>query len=231
MARSSNDEVDASNNDEVTVLVGEKNTKFCLKTETLCACSSFFESALKVGFRETMEREVRLPDHNDKAFDIIARWLSDGDMSRFEDLEWSLLCEIFVLVDYLGISSLEEPLLEILRSKRRESGKVPVSYVPFVYDNTQCGSPLRRLWVDWVVELQAPEIFESEEWKFPMDFLRELAAAQMRDRGRIIKELKEVGQTVGMRTMATMETAEWVKSFAGPSRRPHGRQRGDSSSV
>ncbi|KXJ84867.1 hypothetical protein Micbo1qcDRAFT_128974 [Microdochium bolleyi] len=214
--------MDTSDNDEVAILVGEKNTRFCFKKETLCACSSFFESAFKRGFREATEQEVRLPDHNDKAFDIIARWLSDRDMSRFEDLEWSLLCAIFVLVDYLAISSLEEPLLDVLRSKRHESRKVPVSYVQFVYDNTHFGSPLRRLWVNWVVDLQAPEIFESEEWKFPIEFLRELAAAQMGDRGRIIKELKDASQTIGMRSPAALEPAEWVKSFEEPSRRLHG---------
>lgn len=210
-----NDEMARSNNGEVSVLVGEKNTKFHLKFETLCACSSFFEAALKGPFRETAEQEVRLPDHNDKAFDIIARWLSDRDAVRFEDLEWSLLCEIFVLVDYLGISSLEQPLLNSICSKRRESGIVPVSSVPFVYNRTHRGSPLRRLLVDWVVELQAPEIFESEEWIFPVEFLRELAAAQMRDRKRI---KKEANQTIGMTSMAATEPAEWVKAFARPSR-------------
>ena len=63
-----------SNNSEVTVLMGD--TKFYLESETLCAASSFFEAALKAGFSETAEQEVRLPDHSDEAFGIIARWLS-----------------------------------------------------------------------------------------------------------------------------------------------------------
>lgn len=66
-----NDEMAKFNNGKVTVLVGEKSTKFYLKFETPYACSSFFEAALKGGFRETAKQEVRLPDHN-KAFDIIA---------------------------------------------------------------------------------------------------------------------------------------------------------------
>ena len=209
-----------SNNGKATVLVGEKSTKFCLEpetVETLCAASPFFKAALKGGFREAAEQEVRLPDHNDKAFAIIASWLSDRDLLRFRDLEWNLLCEIFVLAGYLCIPSLEEQLLKSLCWKRHESGTVPVSSVPLVYDKTYRGSPLRRLWVDWVLELQAPEIFESEEWIFPMEFMRELAAAQMRDRKRITEKLRTANQKIGTSSTVAVEP-EWVKALARPSR-------------
>ena len=203
-------------NSEVTVLVEEESTKFCLKpetAETLCAASPFFKAALKGGFRETAEQEVRLPDYNDEAFTIIASWPSDRDPLRFKDLEWNLLCELFVLADYLRISSLKEQLLKSLRWKRHESRIVPVSS-----DKTYRGSPLRRLWIDWVLELQAPEIFESKEWIFPMEFMRELAAAQMRDRKRIAEKLRTANQTIGTSSTVAMEP-EWVKALARPSRR------------
>ena len=210
-----------SNNSEATVLVGEKNTKFCLQSETaetLCAASPFFKAALKGGFREAAEQEVRLPDYNDEAFTIIVSWLSNRDPLRFKDLEWTLLCEMFVLADYLRISPLEEQLLKSLRWKRHKSGTVLVSSVPFVYDKTYRSSPLRRLWVDWVLELQAPEIFESEEWIFPMEFMRELAAAQMRDRKRITEKLRTANQKIGTSSTVAMEP-KWVKALARPSRR------------
>jgi len=74
------------------------------------------------------------------------------------------------------------------------------------------------------VELQAPEIFESEEWMFPMEFMRDLAAAQMRDRKRITEKLKEANHTIDVRSMVAMEPAEWARAFAGPSRRRRGGQ-------
>ena len=63
------------------------------------------------------------------------------------------------------------------------------------------------------MELQAPEIFESEEWVFLMQFMRQLAAAQMRDRKCITEKLRTANQTIGTSSTAAMEP-EWVKAFS-----------------
>ena len=53
------------------------------------------------------------------------------------------------------------------------------------------GSPLRRLWVSWVVKYAIPDIFDNDYWVFPEEFQRELAAAQVRHTQKLAEEVKE----------------------------------------
>ncbi|KAK3938104.1 hypothetical protein QBC46DRAFT_365732 [Diplogelasinospora grovesii] len=174
-------------NGKVTILVREDENTFHLDGKELYGCSQFFASALTGGFREAEESIVRLPEIDAQTFRIFERWLSGQRISGFKDLDWRLLCKFFVLTDYLQVSSVQEPLLSVLRLKRRESGSVPISQIPFIYDNTLSDSPLRRLWVGWVMELPAPEIFEDEKWEFPKEFLP-----------HIIRKMKAAQQMAGM---------------------------------
>jgi len=67
---------------------------------------------------------------------------------------------------------------------------VPLSLIPAIYENTLPGSSLRRLWIGWVIQYTTPEIFEGDDWVFPEEFLRELAAAQIRHTQKLAKELE-----------------------------------------
>jgi hypothetical protein len=204
-----------SNNEapKVTILVGK--TKFCLNREELCDCSPYFKAALAGSFREATEQEVQLVDHDDETFEIFVRWLKGESVSKFEEFDWSLLCRFFILMDYLGISSVEKTLLGILRSKRHKSGRIPISRLPLIYNNTPHNSPLRRLWIGWVMECPAPEIFDNKEWEFPEEFLRELVVALMRDRERIARKLKSAEQRAGM---SVMKASAWAEDLAAASR-------------
>jgi hypothetical protein len=194
----------ADRNTPVTVLVGDDKHPFHLEEQQLCACSPFFRSVLTNGFKETHERVVLLPEVDVETFQVFEGWLSNLKLSEFkdldwlfdcespvfEDLDWPLLCKFFFLTDYLQASWAQKPLLQALASKRNKNRVVPLSLIPAIYENTPPGSPLRRLWIGWVIQYTTPEIFEGDDWVFPEEFLRELAAAQVRHTQKLAKELK-----------------------------------------
>jgi hypothetical protein len=196
----------ADRNTSVTVLVGDDKHPFHLDEQQLCACSPFFHSMLTDGFKETHERVVLLPEVDVEIFRVFERWLSNLELSEFEDLDWPfdrrspvfedldwpLLCKFFFLTDYLQASSAQKPLLQALASKRDKNRVVPLSLIPVIYENTLPGSPLRRLWVGWVTQYATPEIFEGNDWVFPEEFLRELAAAQVRHTRKLAKEVENM---------------------------------------
>lgn len=89
------------------------------------------------------------------------------------------------------LPSVQKPLLQALAFKRDKTRVIPLSLIPFIYENTLPRSPLRRLWVGWVVQRATPEIFENVGWVFPEEFLRELAAAQVQHTQKFAKEVKD----------------------------------------
>lgn len=160
-------------NTPVTVLVGDDKHPFHLDVQQLCACSPFFRSVLTDGFKETHERVVLLPEVDVETFQVFERWLSNLKLSEFkdldwpfdrrppvfEDLDWPLLCKFFFLTDYLQALSAQKPLLQALASKLDKNRVVPLSLIPVIYENTLPGSPLRRLWIGWVIQYTTPRDF------------------------------------------------------------------------
>jgi hypothetical protein len=71
----------------VTILVGDNKHPLYLDEQQLCACSSFFVSLLRSGFKEGIERIVLLPDVEAATFQVFERWLSDREISVFEGLD------------------------------------------------------------------------------------------------------------------------------------------------
>ena len=153
----------------VTILVGDNKRPFQLDERRLCACLSFFHSTLTNGFRETHERVVLLPEVEAETFQVFERWLSDLEReeldwpfncrsSVFDDLDWLLLCKFFCLTDYLQAAYVQNPLLRALAFKRDKNRVIPLSLISFIYENTPPRSPLRRLWVGWVMQYATPEI-------------------------------------------------------------------------
>jgi len=136
---------------------------------------------------------VQLPEADVEAFQVFEKWIlcrsvpgvedwqlafeSLACLDGLEDMDLQVLYKSFLLINFLQVSDLRRPLLISTQKKIRI---VPISLLPDVYQNKVPGSPLRKIWIRWVMESPAPEIFEDGKWEFPEEFLRELAAAQTR---------------------------------------------------
>ncbi len=133
--------------------------------------------------KETHERVVLLLEVDVETFRVFERWLSNLELSKFEDLDWrfnysspvfedldwALLCKFFFLTDYQA-SSAQKPHLQVLASKRDKNRVVPLSLIPVIYENTLPGSPLRRLWIRWVVQYKHLRFLKVMAGCFPRSF-------------------------------------------------------------
>ncbi len=126
----------------ITVLVGDNKHAFHPDEQQLFACSPVFLSMLRSGFREAEERVVLLPEVDAETFRVFERWLSNRGESVFDDLDLVLLCKVFFLMDYLQVLSVQQLLLRDLVFKCDKTRSVPLSLIPFIYENMPPGSPL-----------------------------------------------------------------------------------------
>ncbi len=189
----------------VIILVGKEKHSFHLDKDQLCKCSSFFNSPLNGGFKESKELVVQFPEADVEAFQVFEKWIVQCSvpaveawqltfrrlawLDELEDMDLQLLYQSFLLIDFLLVSEFRRPLLNALIFKQTKIRIVPISLLPDIYENTLPGSPLRKIWIRWVMETPAPEIFEDSKWEFPEEFLRELAAAQTRYTLRLAEKL------------------------------------------
>ncbi|KAH6669582.1 hypothetical protein B0J14DRAFT_487177, partial [Halenospora varia] len=184
--------------------VRKEKHSFNLDKDQLCKCSLFFDSALRGGFKESKEPVVQLPEADAEAFQVFEKWIvqcsvpavEDCQLSKrlawldkLQDMDLRLLYKSFLLIDFLQVSELRRPLLNAFISKQRKTVIVPILLLPDIYENTLPGSPLRKIWIRWVMKTPAPEIFEDGKWEFPKEFLRELAATQTRYTLRLAEKL------------------------------------------
>jgi hypothetical protein len=101
----------------VTILVGKEKHSFHLDKDQLCKCSSFFDSALRGGFKESKELVVQLPEADVEAFQVFEKWIVQGSvpaieawqltfrrlawLDELEDIDLQLLYKPFLLIDFL----------------------------------------------------------------------------------------------------------------------------------
>ena len=77
---------------------------FILMSNSYAPARPSFLSMLRSGFREADERVVPLPQVDAQTFWVFERWLSNREESVFEDLDFALLCKVFLLIDYFVAS-------------------------------------------------------------------------------------------------------------------------------
>jgi hypothetical protein len=126
----------------ITVLVEDNKHTFYPDEQQLCTCLSVFLSMLRSRFREAEEQVVLLPEVGAETFQVFERWLSNCRESVFKDLDLALLCKVFFLMDYLQVSSVQQPLLHALVFKCDKTRNIPLLLISFIYKNTPPGSPL-----------------------------------------------------------------------------------------
>ena len=67
----------------VTVLVGSQETQFEIHRGLLCASSDFFKAAITGNFKESDQKEIKLPEQDVKIFRFFVHWLYTGRLRGF----------------------------------------------------------------------------------------------------------------------------------------------------
>jgi hypothetical protein len=89
-----------------------------------------------------------------------------------EDME---LAELWVLADKMGVPALQDFVLSTILEISKVWGAAPFSTLPYVYNNTRIGSPLRRLMASLVALSCETHDYSNHSEFFPHAFLIDLA--------------------------------------------------------
>jgi hypothetical protein len=123
----------------------------------------FYSPVLKVAFSseyiEGQTQTYRLEDTTEDVVRLLVHWLYTRklDIHQLDELkdlgdiakkEEKSLAKLWVLADDLDIPKLQNDIICLMEELRVHTGWIPTSTIPFVWENTQTTSPLRRYLLD-----------------------------------------------------------------------------------
>ena len=142
----------------VRIKVSEGDDQKCFEVHkgVISFYSGYFERALKGSFIEAQKGEVTLPTEDPAVFDLFQYWLYTKrflpDMTAEEpgELDWNVLCGLWVFGDAHEIPLLQNTVADKLVEKMINTDIVPINEITFIYDDTTEGSQLRALVIDLI---------------------------------------------------------------------------------
>ncbi|KAF2799664.1 hypothetical protein K505DRAFT_230491, partial [Melanomma pulvis-pyrius CBS 109.77] len=193
----------------ITTVVGNPGKKFFVHETLLRTNSAFFEKALGSNWKESNEKDVKLPEVDPEDFNAYLRWLytgrlylikhddddddhdDDGDDTIGEEFklrgEWGRWAEYYKLGDFVQDSGFQDALVDALIERVLEKYHYPIFLPPIVYKHSTSGSIHRKLLVDLVVCVWDHEHFSmlsEPAYGNPVEYLGDI----LRDLGPKLKE-------------------------------------------
>ncbi|CZT46405.1 uncharacterized protein RSE6_06829 [Rhynchosporium secalis] len=177
----------------VTFYIGEEGKEFKVHKENVCAYSPVLEAAFNSTFLEGLSQTYQLKDVDPDVFRMLVQWFytrplkvydiddaDDIDMfeahRRLEEQDLHL-AQLWVLADRLLVPGLQNEIVDILQKFQRTARLASTLWIPFVYENTAAGSPLRKLAVDYALFCLDSAVFRKHAQNFPPEMLLEFAMA------------------------------------------------------
>jgi hypothetical protein len=105
----------------ITVVVGASEHLFFIHSAVLEKSSEFFGAALKSGWIEGHEHQVKLPEDDPRVFKTYANWLYTGTLQSLEYLE---LAKLYLLGEKLIDSTFQDIIINaiVACSRKRHDG-------------------------------------------------------------------------------------------------------------
>jgi hypothetical protein len=161
--------------DLVTFVVGPAKKEFVIHKSFVCHVSPVLRAAFNSNFVEGQTQRYILEDTTEAAFHLFSEWVYtqniywDGE-SKDEPSSFSLP-RVWVLAEKLLVPKLQNRAMDLIEDVQKNRGTFG-STVFWVYENTCCGSPLRRIYIhQWAWD------FHSSHYRraLPAEFLIDLA--------------------------------------------------------
>ncbi|KAG7004408.1 hypothetical protein G7Y79_00025g056940 [Physcia stellaris] len=138
--------------------VGEHKEVFTFHEALLCSIASYFESALRGGYKETKERVIEMVEEKPEVIRRFQLWVYSGsffvDEADKRRTEWNLCIRMYIFAECRGISLLQDHVIDALvsRSQDKEEQTSPEmrTIINDIYGNTKESSLIRNFFVDWV---------------------------------------------------------------------------------
>ncbi|SMR62397.1 unnamed protein product [Zymoseptoria tritici ST99CH_1E4] len=125
---------------------------FQVHKDILCHYSGYFKGALRGHFIEATTGNISLPTDDPDTFEAFVYWTHFRRMPVLEPRETlTMLSQLWVFGDARAVPLLQnEAIAELVLIASKHERSFPVDIVPYIYENTRLGSPLRRVIIDLV---------------------------------------------------------------------------------
>ena len=147
----------------------------------------FFKAALEGGFKEAENASIEMPKESPYVIQRFQLWAYTGQVleatESLEDTNWQEIIGLYFFADSYDLPDLQNATMDTMVAKARAVEEIPLQCIPFVYDNTNAASPLRRFLIDWMtqrvslVDSITVENLRQNLEDYPPTFLLDLAVA------------------------------------------------------
>ncbi|KAF1844384.1 uncharacterized protein K460DRAFT_357990 [Cucurbitaria berberidis CBS 394.84] len=150
----------------ITIRVGSTDDEFYIHEKLLRSTSSFFDNALKEGWKEGQGGIIRLSEVEPAIFTIWTKWLYTGRMFVMKDGddrigpdgdsysgEWDRLRDCYASGDFLQDSDFKDATIDALVTRMVETDCYPLGLARYIYDYSNKGSAHRQLAIDTCVRV------------------------------------------------------------------------------
>ena len=173
--------------DIVEVRVGEKKKPFQVHKSVLCNSAQYFQAALNGNFAESRTQILELVEDNAEIFEHFLVWLYTGQIiPGFQAGDdgvsaQEVLVQLYIFGEARGIPKFQDSVMDQLIDQMEKSPSISNHLLPAIYDGTPIGSPLRRVYTDYIAlegELIPHEWFKPEcKRRHPRESLIDLIGA------------------------------------------------------
>lgn len=138
----------------IVVKAGPADKEYPLHKGLLCHHSGFFRAMFAGDFQEGMMRLATMKDTDQDIFDMFQLWLYTRKLFNVEVASdknvFPLLCRAWVFGDKIISPCFKNAVAEAILDNLISAWSFSASQLPFVYENTVDGSPLRSLIVEFI---------------------------------------------------------------------------------
>lgn len=169
----------------VTFIIGAegKQERFTVHKEHACRYSPVLNRAFNGNFAEGHTQEYTSHDFGPASFRMFVQWLYTQKVNllayteekKILDERTECLTRLWVLSDNLLVPRLQDIVIEHLLTLTEVRPEAILPQIPYIYHNTACDSPLRRVAVErcaWGIN--APTSYRDIEANLPKEFFIDL---------------------------------------------------------
>ena len=151
--------------------MGADKKAFDVHRNISCNSAPYFQAALKGGFLESETQILDLPEDDPRVFGYLLIWLYTGQIIPGLQADddgnsaQEVLIGLYIFGEARGIQKLLNNIIDELIDHIEHAHLISDNLLPSVYNETPLGSPLRRVYADYVARegrLTRDEWFKPE---------------------------------------------------------------------
>ena len=138
------------------------------------------KAAFNSNFVEGQTQTYKLDDITNDTFTLFVQWIYKQTLENPTEASeiskhWAALTRLWVLAEKILIPHLQNQVLTNFDEYRKSIHNISTSEIPFIYENTKVGSPLRILIVNHCAWHIQSSVFQNHPAHFPKEMLLDLA--------------------------------------------------------